>query len=130
MEQTKIKRKYHHYNNWECYKAGFYEPASSLIDGKERYREFLSRPLLFSLSIERVFNEWPNSCEHFLTNNSINRVAWIGQASMCISSGISSFYRGGFLLLTQEQQTIANDIAKTYLNRWLNEYASKNREIH
>lgn len=120
-----MNRKYHSWEKWECYRAGFYGPASK--EGKEIYRDFLSKPLLFSLAIEKVFKEWTHSSEHFLTNQNINRIAWIGQAALCVSTGISSFNRGGFSLLSTEQQALANEIARSYLNRWENEYKSKNK---
>lgn len=129
-EQTQIKRIYHPYYNWECFKAGVYSPAYKTINGREMYRDFLSKPLFFSATIERLFIEWPNSCEHFLTNHSINRVAWLGQASMCLHSGLSSFYRSGFTLLSEKQQKEANEIAKFYLEKWLNEYKAKSKKIH
>ena len=52
--------------------------------------------------MERVVKEWPVSCEHFLTKHGMNRIAWLGQASMCIETGIPRFFRGGFNLMTQE----------------------------
>jgi hypothetical protein len=33
--------------------------------------------------------------------------------------GIPAVYRGGFYLLTSDQQTAANKAALTYLNKWL-----------
>ena len=38
---------------------------------------------------------------------------------MCYATGVPAVYRGGFNLLTEEQQRIANDIALIYLNKWL-----------
>lgn len=125
----KAHRIYHPYWNWECYKAGFYETSPpvgiSKEEAKQAYADFLSKPILFYLSIEGVFNNWKNSCEHFLTNQNINRIAWLGQASMCFFSGISSEFKGGFYLLTEDQQKTANDIARNSLERWLSEHSQK-----
>ncbi len=49
----------------------------------------------------------------------MNRIAWLGQASMCIATGIPSRFRGGFYKLTEAQQARANATALEYLNRWL-----------
>ena len=49
----------------------------------------------------------------------MNRIAWLGQASMCIDSGIPSRFCGGYNLLTEEQQSNADLKALEYLNIWL-----------
>jgi hypothetical protein len=49
----------------------------------------------------------------------MNRIAWLGQASMCIDSRIPSGFRGGFNLLSDEEKQAANEMALKYLNLWL-----------
>lgn len=115
-------RIFHTYDKWECEKAGFY---ASVVDGmssqecQEKYRDFLSNADMFRRAANRVIDEWPNSCEHYLTNFAMNRIAWIGQAAMCIETGIPSKFCGGFNLLTPEQQDEANEVALDVLNDWL-----------
>lgn len=115
-------RIFHTYDKWECYKAGFYK---NTFDGKtkqeceEAYRDFLSDIPRFKRALERVITEWKNSCEHYLSNSAMNRIAWLGQASMCIETGIPAAFRAGFGLLTPEQQNEANEAALVYLNKWL-----------
>lgn len=112
----------HTWEKWECYPAGFYE---NKVDGltkeecEEAYREFLSDVPRFKNALERVITEWPRSCEHYLTNENMNRIAWLGQASLCIAHRIPSIFRGGFMLLTDEQKRLADEAALDYLNRWL-----------
>jgi len=67
----------------------------------------------------RVLTEWPNSSEHYLSNENMNRLAWLGQASMCIDSGTPSIFKGGFFRLDEEQQRAANGAAMIMLNEWL-----------
>jgi hypothetical protein len=125
MKQKKITpaRIYHPWWTWECYKAGFYN--SSPPDGltpeqaSEKYRDFLRDLNAFGNAMFRVMLEWPHSCEHFLTNPSLNRIAWLGQASMCIAHGVPSCFRGGFKLLTPEEQNAADALAEEYLEMWL-----------
>ncbi len=62
---------------------------------------------------------WKYSCEHYLTNIAMNRIAWLGQASMCYATGVPSKFCSGFNLLTPKQQEIANLIALEYLNKWM-----------
>jgi len=83
------------------------------------YRDFLSDLPRFENYLERVINEWENSCEHYLTNEKMNRIAWMGQASACICSGIPSKFRGGYNLFSEEQQKAADEMALKYINIWL-----------
>jgi hypothetical protein len=91
----------------------------SVDDAKNEYRSFLGDTARFTTALSRVLEEWVYSCEHFLTNAAINRIAWLGQASMCITTGIPSAFRGGFNRLTLEQQSEANRTAMLFLNRWI-----------
>ena len=115
-------RIFHTYDKWECQKAGFYQNTKDGIsksDGEESYRVFLSDIPRFSAALDGVLAEWKNSCEHYLTNSAMNRVAWLGQAAMCYATGIPAAFRSGFSLLKNEQQDAANQVALTALNKWL-----------
>ena len=119
-----MKRIYHKWDKWECYPCGFYDsrPRNSektKPELEEEYRAFLSDDKKFRSALSRVIYEWVNSCEHYLSNECMNRIAWLGQASACIALGIPSDYRGGFNLLTEQQKDIANNSALEYLNEWL-----------
>jgi len=119
-----VNRIYHTWDKWECYPAGFYEnhPRDRELSDDEcrdRYSDFLRDIPQFEAGMERVLAEWPRSCEHYLTNENMNRLAWLGQASMCLVHGIPSIFRGGFTRLTVREQTAANHAALKYLNRWL-----------
>jgi hypothetical protein len=122
------ERIFHTFEKWECHKAGFY---GSKKDGmtadqcEKQYAEYLSNDELFKAGLQGVLDNWINSCEHYLTNKAMNRIAWLGQASMCFSTGIPSKFCGGFNLLTNEQQEHANEVALEYLNIWRAKY---NRE--
>lgn len=118
----KIKRIYHTWDKWECYPAGFYESSKEgMTDDRcrEAYRSFLSDLPRFAAAMGRVLSEWKNSCEHYLTNEGMNRVAWMGQASACIDTGIPSKYRSGYFLLSDDQQKAADLLALEYINKWL-----------
>lgn len=116
------ERIFHTFDKWECYKAGFY---NSTVDGMTKqqceqvYTDFLADIPLFAQTLEKVVTEWKFSCEHYLTNKSMNRIAWLGQASVCYAKGIPSEFRGGYNLLSEEQQASANETALEYLNKWL-----------
>ncbi|NRA93391.1 MAG: hypothetical protein HRU26_12020, partial [Psychroserpens sp.] len=109
-------------DKWECHKAGFYAssfPGLSKSECEKAYADFLSNSQLFSDTLEKVINEWEFSCEHYLTNFAMNRIAWLGQAAMCYHTGIPSKFCSGFNLLIESQQQEANEIALAALNEWL-----------
>lgn len=115
-------RIFHTHDKWECYKAGLYattKEGMSRDECEKAYCEFLSDEERFSGSLGHIISEWKYSCEHYLTNSSMNRIAWLGQAAMCYATGVPAVFRGGFNLLSEEQQIKANEVALTYLNRWL-----------
>ena len=122
-EQKGIKRILHTYDKWECYKAGFYEehtPNNETVEEIEnKFANFFRDLNLFEDNLKKVITEWKYSCEHYLTNESMNRIAWLGQASICIYNKTPSKYRGGFNLLTDEEKEKANNLAFKYLNKWL-----------
>ena len=95
----------------------------------DMYAAFLRNSERFELAIARVFSEWPLSCENFLTNISNNRIAWIGQSSMCIETGIPCRFRAGFKRLSQEDQKMANSVAAKWLRRWERQHAQKDRNL-
>lgn len=116
-------RIFHTHDKWECAKAGFYAttpPKGMTAEAcKIAYRDFLSDLDKFGEALEYVTKNWKHSCEHYLTNAAMNRIAWLGQASACHALGISQEFRGGFSLLTEEKQEAANGLALEYLNKWM-----------
>lgn len=122
-------RIFHTFDKWECHKAGFYEltkDGMSKADCERAYAAFLADLPAFRDGLEHVISEWKHSCEHYLTNTSMNRVAWLGQAAMCYATGVPSCFRGGYYQLTEPQRDAANQLAFEYLNKWL---AENGREL-
>lgn len=116
------QRVFHTYEKWECFKAGLYathKDGMTKAECEEAYRSFLADSDLFSEALEHVITEWQHSCEHYLTNVAMNRIAWLGQAAACYALSIPATFRGGFWQLSPEQQQTANEVALTYLNKWL-----------
>jgi ParB-like chromosome segregation protein Spo0J len=119
------ERIFHTYDKWECVQAGIHK---KVVEGKtkdqcqEEYRAFLSNLDAFEKALQGVTSEWKHSCEHYLTNKAMNRIAWLGQAAACYAIGIPAEFRGGFNLLTEDQQQAANELALKYLNKWLASY--------
>lgn len=121
-EPKKNGRVLHTWEKWECYQHGFYAESPTDMtqdEGEERYREFLADPSRFAAAMEVIISEWKHSCEHYLTNDRMNRIAWLGQASVAQAMRIPSCCRGGYHRLTEDQKQAADELALKYLNRWL-----------
>ncbi len=118
-DETRI---FHTYDKWECFKAGFYETTKEGMtehECEQEYYNLLTNLELFESTLQKVITEWKFSCEHYLTNKSMNRIAWLGQAALCYTKGIPSTFRGGFHILSDSQKDAANKMALKYLNQWL-----------
>lgn len=115
-------RIFHTWNEWECYKAGFYENSlegMSHEDCEEIFKSILSDKDRFEQALNGVITEWKNSCEHYLTNRSMNRIAWLGQASVCYASGVPARYASAWFDIPLEKRNEADALALIYLNKWL-----------
>lgn len=115
-------RIFHTFDKWECFKAGFYSSSKegmTKTECEEAYASFLRDIPRFERALDGVTREWKHSCEHYLTNKAMNRIAWLGQASVCYDSGIPCEFRSGFFRLSDAEQKRANECALRYLNKWL-----------
>lgn len=116
-------RVFHTWDKWECYRAGFFaeRPPNglSMDEAEERYRDFLADPAAFESALIVVTSQWVHSCQHNLTNDRMNRIAWLGQAAAAQAHGLPSCCRGGYHMLTDEQKSAADTLALEYLNKWL-----------
>jgi len=125
-----MKKIWHPWWKWECAKAGFYSSYADIDSTKEeaqqKYKVFLSNIPLFEKILGKVITEWEYSCDHFLSDLNRNKIAWLGQASMAYYAGIPSDARGGYKLLTDDQQKEADKMARKYLMKW---YGNKNKQI-
>jgi hypothetical protein len=119
-----VERVYHTWEKWECYPAGFYCPKPprkdmTTDDCKAAYAAFLRDIPRFETAMKRVVSTWPFSCEHYLTNERMNRIAWMGQAAMCAETGVSKFFCGGYFLLSDDEKRAADETALRGINWWL-----------
>ena len=118
-----MKRVYHTWDKWECYPAGFYEDkAPNGMTNSEAvvaYTEFLRDLPRFRAALARVLDEWRCSCEHYLSNENMNRIAWLGQAAMCIDTAIPACFRAGYHGLSDAEKSAADGAALDALNQWL-----------
>jgi len=117
-----MKRIYHPYHKWEDYTAGFYENCSG--EQKQQHilkvKEMFNSKILTQKFMMLVVEKWRYSCEHNLTNESMNKIAYIGQGACCLYAGIpSTVTMEAWSLLSEKVQERANKQAKKILNDWI-----------
>lgn len=121
-------RIFHTFDKWECINYNFYGTKKDGMTKEEcqyAFASFLSDKDKFSSALNGVIGEWKHSCEHYLTNTAMNRIAWLGQAAVAYELQIPSVFCSGWQLMTEENQKNANEIALKYLNYWLLENGRK-----
>lgn len=117
-----VERIYHTWDKWECYPAGFFEVrAPKEYEGREEIvmAELLKDIPEFKRIMLLVLAEWPKSCQHNLTNERMNRIAWMGQSALCYKYRIPAKFRGGYNLLTNDEQQEADEAALEIINIWM-----------
>ena len=127
--KTKVTRIYHPWGMWECFKAGFFTtPKGKGQKETDRinYAKLLGDLEYFEKVLQKVLVEWPYSCEHNLTNDTMNRVAWLGQACGAYEFGCcADKIAGAFCDLSVVEQKSACDLAAKYLEQWLKQQEVK-----
>ena len=126
----KLQQIWHPYNLWEDYKNGFYDNVS----GKNK-QELISKVIeLFSDKeltqeyMQRVVNEWIFSCEHNLTNYSMNRVAYLGQAACCLYAKVpSTITMEAWSLVGKKHRDEADLIAENIISKY--ELNNQNKQL-
>jgi len=118
-----MNRIFHTWDKWECYPAGFYEvnAPGKMTDeeAEETYANLLSDIPEFKRIMRLLIKDWENSCEHYLTNEKMNRIAWMGQSALTYKYRIPAKYRGGYHKLSEEQQKAADEAALQIINEWM-----------
>ncbi len=117
-------RRFFHYRDLEEYKCGMWR----IVHGEERARNARNAADLmrdrkkFCAAMLRALREWPNSCQHNLTAEDTNRLAFLGHAGWCIAVGSpEENTRIGWHLLNPQEQDCANDAAQEVLDLWIKE---------
>lgn len=115
-------RIFHPWDKWEDYRYNFYGGVKEYKkDGTlETYASMLRDLDKFESALKIIVSEWKYSCEHNLSNEAMNRIAYLGQAACALLYNVPhSVSMGGYNLLTSEEQKAADAMAEKYLNIWL-----------
>ena len=116
-----MKRIYHPYTKWECFKAGMWRAVSNRR--REFYLkkavEFTGNAELYGSFMLKVIDQWPFTCEHHLTETGSNRKAFIGHAAVALAfSCPEDITRQAWGKLSLQQQDDANEQARIAIEIW------------
>ena len=123
-----MKQIFHHYQKWEDFKNGMWRKVSpeDEVSMLAEAKAFTGDHTKYGLAMMRVIREWPLTCEHNLTDNSINQKAFIGHCAVTLQLGIPEYItRMAWGMLTEEQQTKANERAQHAIDTWKLDFNSK-----
>lgn len=121
-------RRYFHYKDLEEYKAGMWKitRGDKRQKNAERAADLMRDKAAFTAAMVRAVREWPNSCQHNLTAEDTNRLAFLGHAGCCIAIGSpEENTRIGWHMLTPREQDEANDAAQHVLDQWMRDNCSQ-----
>jgi hypothetical protein len=117
-----MERLYFHFNDLEEYHGGMWRIVGGLKKARNALAaaELMRDDVAFEAAMMRALEEWPNSCQHNLTAEDTNRLAWLGHAGCCLAVGSTEENtRTGWHLLTTAQQDAANATAQRVLDAWI-----------
>jgi hypothetical protein len=124
-----MDRIFHPWVKWEDYCHNFYGGFNTTKTKRETIEDYanLLRDIpRFEAALKVIIKEWPYACEHNLTNEALNRIAYLGQAACALEYHVPHYVScSGYNLLTPEEQQAADKKAEEYLNIWLAEYEAK-----
>lgn len=127
-----MKQVYHHYEKWEDFKNGMWRKESKEYEEStlKNVVQFTGDHSLYGNAMLRVTLEWPITCEHNLTNKSINRKAWLGHAACCIEKNFPEYLvRQAWGMLAEEQRVKANQAADSAIKKWEYNHSLKDYKI-
>jgi hypothetical protein len=121
------ERVYHHFDDLEEYHQGMWR----ITHGVERRTcmtraaALMKEPVAFKAAMVRALEEWPNSCEHNLSAENVNRIAWLGHAGCCLGAGSpEEATRAAWHTLLRPEQDEANRAAGEVVADWDNSNAA------
>lgn len=116
-----MTRVYYHYEQLEEYHAGMWR----ITRGDTRKQHMQNSATLmkdekaFEAAMVEALQSWPRSCEHNLTADAINKIAWLGHAGCCIGVGSpEEATRAAWHALNKSEQDKANAAAARALATW------------
>lgn len=128
-----MERIYHCYSLWEDYKLGMYNncPLNTKQYKIEKVIEMFNSEELTEKYMNKVIDEWFFSCEHNLTNESMNKIAYIGQAACCLYANVPcDVTMRAWKHLELKVKIRSDKIAKKTIDKWMLRQKSNNMLIN
>jgi len=115
-----MKRIYRDCAEWEEIAHNMWGESSNAKHDLERAISLTGDHTLYGHYMLRVIVEWPISCQNALTDNLLNKNAWIGHAAVALAMNIpEDITRKAWGFLTDEQRILANREAKRAVQLWV-----------
>jgi hypothetical protein len=125
MESPPAGRIFHPVDRWEEAPMWRRTPVIERDRRSRHARAILTNDTAFRVCLGRVIQEWPVSCEHNLTDNSLNRAAWLWHAGSYLETGASEeVTRSIWSTLTNAERKAADRIAWEVVAEWERNHAA------
>lgn len=119
----KFDRVYQPLEKWEEIPANMWGEATDAKAMLEQAIAFTADHKLYGAHMMAVANEWPVSCENALTDEALNKRAWIGHAACAHALACpEDITRKAWGYLTDEQRLLANKAATRAIRYWSRNY--------
>lgn len=123
---------YTQYTEWEDWLNGMWRKLSS-----DEENEFIEKAILFTgnhflygVWMKCAISVWPQTMINSMTNVSINRRAFLGHCACSLAFNCPEYItRIAWHRLTEQQRILADKVAQGTINKWLEQYEKKNREL-
>jgi hypothetical protein len=121
--KNNIKPIWKNYKHWEDFKNGMYQNGHDKEIVKQCYEILTSENL--KENMKDVTKTYEISTKVNFTNKMFNPVSWLGQATCNLLIGATAQETcQAWIIMTKEQQTKANNIAKEVIKEWREKYES------
>lgn len=127
----KIKQVYIPYWEWEDWKNGMWSKSDNESELLKLAIEFTGDYLKYGQAMKEVIIAWPKTMLNSLTNNSINKRAFLGHCAVSFKLSIPEYItRMAWKELSDKQRHNADKIAQETINNWIKDYENGNRRVY
>lgn len=113
-----MNRVFYHYKDLEETYSNLWKTGSE-NDMITKSLHLLSERKSFKNAVKKMLSDWKKSAIFNLTNESQNRIAWIGQATCSHAHGATNGEtKEAWSKLTEDQKLVANNVAFECLSDW------------
>lgn len=133
MGITRFKQLYIPYTEWEDWLNGMWSRADKIKEPEllKQAIEFTGDHIKYGAAMREVIIAWPRTMLNSLTNQSINRRAFLGHCAVYFALKIPEYItRMAWGELTEKQRAAADKEAQQTINKFILEYAESNKRLH